>query len=280
MDNTKLKRQIKKFEEYMMVDKGLGTTTVGGYCRSASIALRRMRKFRPQYAQVKQYILWMYKKEYSYSHIVNTSLALEHYTRFKGCPVKIGRPKKPRRIIKDMLTESEISRMIQSAKDIRQKAIAALLAYSGIRNIELCNVKVEDVDLGQNQVKILGGKNKKDRVINISAECTKILIEYLKAFPREAGGYFFTTLRKGNQLATGDVRKHIRLLANRAHIGRRVYPHLWRHALATNLLNRGASLIMIKNQLGHAFIDSTMIYAQSMPFRTRTEYDFYKPAYL
>ena len=41
-----------------------------------------------------------------------------------------------------------------------------------------------------------------------------------------------------------------------------------------------ASLIMIKDQLGHAFIDSTMVYVKSMPLRTRSEYDFYKPAYM
>ena len=45
-------------------------------------------------------------------------------------------------------------------------------------------------------------------------------------------------------------------------------------------IGRGASLIMIKNQLGHAFIESTMIYATSMPFRTRSEYDYFKPAYM
>jgi hypothetical protein len=46
------------------------------------------------------------------------------------------------------------------------------------------------------------------------------------------------------------------------------------------LRDRGASLIMIKDQLGHAFIDSTMVYVKSMPLRTRSEYDFYKPAYM
>jgi integrase/recombinase XerD len=69
-------------------------------------------------------------------------------------------------------------------------------------------------------------------------------------------------------------------LAGRAKLGKRLFPHLLRHSLATNLLNRGASLIMIKDQLGHAFIESTMIYATSMPFRIRSEYDFFKPAYM
>lgn len=280
MDNTKLKRQMKKFEEYLIFTRGLSKVTIGGYSRSLSIALRRMKKFIPRHDDVKAYILWMHEKEYSYNHIVNTSLAIEHYSIFKGNPIKIGRPKKPRRILQNMLSEAEVSRMIQSAKDIRERALTCLLAYSGIRNQEICNLKVEDVDFGSNRLKVLSGKNSKDRVVNISCECTKVLVEYLQAFPRKVGEYFFSTLAKGNRLATGDVRKTIRVLAQRAQIGRRVFPHLFRHSLATNLLNRGASLTMIQAQLGHAWLTSTLIYAVSLAFRNQSEYHHFLPAYM
>jgi site-specific recombinase XerD len=280
MQKTKLKNQIRKFSEYLIVDRGLSKTTVDGYGRSMSIALRRMRKFRPQYPQIKTLILWMHEKKYSYSHITNTSLAIEHYVRFKGGNIRIGRSRKPRPIIKDVLSESEVSRLIQAAKDIREKAMISLLAYSGVRNLEFCRLKVEDVDLGGNHLRVLGGKNRKDRLVNISPECTKILIDYLSEFPRKKGDFLFTTRAKNNPLATCDLRKMLRCAAQRAKIGRRCYPHLMRHSLATNLLHRGASLIMIKDQLGHAFIDSTMIYVTSMPLRMRTEYDYFKPAYL
>lgn len=280
MDRTKLKNQIKKFEEYLIVDHGLGTSTVAGYSRSLSIALRRMRKFRPGYPEVKRHILWMHKQQYSYNHIVNTSLAIEHYCRFKGIKVKIGRPKKPKRIIKDILTESEISRIIQATQNIREKALICLLCYSGIRNAELCNLKVQDIDLGSNRLKVIAGKNKKDRIVNISAECVGVLIDYLRSHPRSKSEYLFTTCVRGVRLSTGDVRKILRTVASRQLGDRRVYPHLMRHSLATNLLNRGASLITIKEQLGHAFIDSTMIYVTSTAFRNRSEYEYFKPAYM
>ena len=280
MDSTKLNRQMERFENYLMVDRGLSKVTAAGYCRTTSIALRRMKKFIPRYVNIKEHIGWMYAKKYSYSHVVNTSLALEHYTRWKGDAVRLVRPKKPKRLIHDVLSESEVSRLILAAHNIRVKAMVCLLAYSGVRNNELCNIKVDDVDLGGNQVRVRDGKNRQDGVINISAECTRILIEYLRAFPREKDDFLFTTLVRKNQLTTGDVRKILRVNSERAQIGRRTFPHLLRHSLATNLLNRGASLMMIQQQLRHRFIESTMIYVISRPIRNRSEYDFHKPAYL
>ena len=127
-----------------------------------------------------------YKKNYSYSYTTNTMLAIEHYMELKSNPVKITRPRKPKRLYKEFLTEAEISRMIVEASScIRKKAMVALLAYSGIRNVELCRLKVKDVDLGDNELFINGGKNKKDRITNISSECTRVLIDYLKYYPRD-----------------------------------------------------------------------------------------------
>jgi integrase/recombinase XerD len=280
MNAAKLKNQIRKFEEYLIVDVGLSRRTVAGYARGLSIALRRMRKFCPDPQDIRKLMLWMHEKNYSYSHVVNTSLAVEHFARFKGMKVALGRPRKPKRIVQHVLSESEVSRIIHAAKNTRERAIISLLAYSGVRNTELCSIRRKDIDLGANQLKILGGKGKKDRVVNVSAECTRVLIDYLGAYRRRPDDFLFTTLKEERQLTETALRKLVRVLARRANIGRRVHPHLFRHSLATNLLNRGASLIMIKDQLGHAFIDSTMIYVTSMPFRARSEYDFYKPAYM
>ncbi len=280
MHKQKLKNVLKKFEEYLIVDRGLARTTVEGYSRSLSISLKRMRKFCPSPRDIKRHILWMHKSKYSYHHIVNTSLAIEHYCRQRGFTIRLGRPKKPKRVIKGVLTESEVSRLIQSSKNIREKAMICLMAYSGMRNREICSLRVGDVDLGSNRVTVRAGKNNKDRIINISSECTLVLIDYLKSHLRQNEDFLFTTIVRNNQLASGDLRKTLRTVAKRQLGARRVFPHLIRHSLATNLLNRGASLITIKDQLGHAFIDSTMIYVNSTAFRNRSEYEYFKPAYM
>jgi site-specific recombinase XerD len=220
------------------------------------------------------------KKKFSYSHHCNTMLAIEHYMEFKGNPIKVTRPRKPKRLYKDFLSESEISRILVTASScIRKKAIISILAYSGIRNIELCRLKTKDLDLGDNELFVTGGKNKQDRITNISSECTKVLIDYLKKYPREDDDYLFTTLRKSNPLSPADVRKHVKIIAKKTGIYKRVHPHKFRHSLATNLLNRGANIILIKNQLGHRFIETTMLYTQSLSYRERSSYDYYKPAY-
>lgn len=280
MDRTKLNNLMEKFETHLIVNKGLSENTSSGYIRSVSMALRRMEKFIPHQEDVEELIVQMVKSKMSYSHIANTSLALEHYGEFKCVDIKIGRPKKPKRIIKDVPSEAEISLLLQACKNSREKAILATLALSGLRNAELCNIKVEDVNLGANQITVVSGKNKTDGIVNISSECANVLIQYLKDCPRERGQYLFTTLAKKNKLATGDVRKLLRVVAKRAKLTRRLYPHKLRHSLAMHLLNRGASLLAIQAQLRHRHLATTLIYVYSTLRKNRSDYERCLPAYL
>lgn len=273
-------KQKQQFDEHLLLKEGLQEVTREGYIRSINIVLRRIGKTKPNHKQYKKYMLWLHKQQYSYSHITNTGLAIWHYTNYLRNPLRIARTKKPKRLLKEYLTEAEINTLIRATKNIREKAIISLLSYSGIRNKEFCNLKVKDIDLCSNQIRVISGKGIKDRIANIGVECSKILIEYLNKYPREQEDYLFTTLRNNNQYATGDLRKIINTLKQRVGFSKRIYPHLFRHSLATNLLKRGANLMTIKEQLGHNFIDSTMIYVQSFPQTIKSEYDYYIPAYI
>jgi len=275
-----IKNELEMFENKLIVYRGLREVTVNNYKRCLQIIYNKIGKISLTHEEIEEYILDMYRKKYSYTHIVNTCIAIERFTNMKGNPIKLGRPKKPRRIIKGSLSESEVSRIINITKNIREKAIVSILAFSGIRNSELCNLRVCDIDLGNNVIKIFSGKGVKDGISNISGECSKILIKYLNEFPREENEYLFTTLKNNNQYTPNDLRKLVKVVSKRAGINKRVYPHLLRHALATNMLKRGANLITIQKQLRHTFIDSTMIYLKSFPERIKTEYEFYTPAYI
>lgn len=273
-------KEFNEFEKFLLVSKGIGIVTLRSYNESVRRLTKSLQTDRPSHSQITDYIVGMYEKKYSYSHIVNTSLAIEWYSQFIENPIKLGRPKKPRPIIKETLTEAEIMLLISVAKNIREKAIITLLAYSGIRNKELCCLKVGDLDLGNNIIRVIDGKGRKDRAINISGDCSKIIMSYLIEFIRTEEDYLFTTLRNKNQYNQSDLRKLVNVLKRRAKITKRIYPHLLRHSLATNLLKRGANIMLIQKQLGHVFIETTMIYLRSCPQRMQNEYNLYIPSYV
>jgi site-specific recombinase XerD len=95
-----------------------------------------------------------------------------------------------------------------------------------MRNSEICNLKVKGLDFGANRVTILPGKNHKDRIIHISAECTNVSIEYLEKIKHNRDDYLFSTVLKKNKLHPSDLRKILRTVATRQLGVRRVYPHL------------------------------------------------------
>lgn len=274
-----MKQELKKWGEWLLVIKGLDQITIKGYQASVRPIFKKLKTTSPKKEQIHDYIVKMHKNNYSYSHIVNTSLAIEWFFRWQGKELKLGRPKKPRTIIKNTMTESEITKILAVTENLKEKAIISVLAYSGIRNQELCNLRVCDVNLGDNHIRIFKGKGKRDRAICISGDCVKILIDYLTKYPRFEDDYLFTTYQ-GNQYTGFSLRKLVKKLANKAKTNKRVYPHLFRHSLATNLLNRGANLVTVQNQLGHVFLESTTIYAKSRPQRIQSEYTIYCPSYL
>jgi len=269
---------MEDFKKFLFIKKGLQSITVNGYIGG----IRRLEKAidkKPNNSEIEDYIYNIYNSDYSYSHKTNTALAIEHYTEFLNRPLKLGRQKKPRTIIKDTLTEAEITKMIFCCKNLKEKAIVSLLAYSGIRNKELCDLKVKDFDGNSNKIKILQGKGLKDGISQISHSCSKVLQEYIQENNLTDEDFLFYTYQ-GNQYTSWALRKRIKVISVRAKIKKRVYPHLFRHSLSVNMLIRGADIISLKNQLRHSLLDTTLNYLNSIILGERNNYEKYQPSYL
>lgn len=270
--------QYASFEQFLVVSRGLQEITILGYVG----AVRRMKKVlgeNPTHEQLNQYIFNLYSSGCSYSHKKNTALGIERWSEYRNNPIKFGRQKKPRQIIKDTLTEAEVTKLIFNAQNLRDKAMITLLAYSGIRNKELCDLKVKDFDFGRNTIRVIKGKGLKDGLVSVSAECTRILLDYLKEYPRTQDDFLFHTYQR-KQITGWAVRKQVKVVAKRAGIVKRVYPHLLRHSLASNLLLRGANIVLIKNQLRHSHLETTLCYINSIIFGERNDYEKFCPSYL
>lgn len=273
-------KKIEDFGNHLLLNKGLGEVTREGYKRFISIVLNRLNNTIPEHKEFQEHIIWMHSKKYSHSHILNTSIAIEHFTEFNGDKLIIAKTRRPKTLIKYVLTEAEIALMIRFTNNLREKAIISLLAYTGIRTREFCNLKVEDLDIGNNKVIIRNGKYSKDRRINMGALCSNVLMEYLIEYKKDREDFLFTTIVNNNQYDPSDLRKFVKIIAKRAKITKRVFPNLLRHSLATNLLTRGANIFLIKDQLGHQNIETTVVYILRLPYQIKKEYEKFIPSYL
>ena len=270
---------LKEFDDFLLLNKGLHEVTRKGHLRSISVVLKKIEE--PTSDNFRKHVLWMNNQGYSNSHIVNTIKSIEYFSEFSGQSFSIIKMKRPKKLITDYLTEAEIGYMIRCAKDLREVAMIAFLAFSGIRNQEFCNIKVRDLDFGNNQAFVRQGKFSKDRRVNIGYRCTNLLIEYIMNYRKQPDDYLFTTIVNDNKYQTSDLRKFIRVIAKRAKINKRVFPHIFRHSLATNMILRGASILLVKEQLGHTDIQTTMNYIQRLPLQViKTQYDYHIPAYM
>jgi site-specific recombinase XerD len=269
---------LVRFARHLHARRGLAEATVHNY----TSAIRRLAPaigLLPTPKAVEQQIERMHRAGASYSHIVNTSIALEAYCSFIGRPIKLGRPRKPRHLVRGTLSEAEVTVLIAAARGLRDRAMIATLAYAGLRNRELCRLRIRDVDLGGQTLHIEATKTQKDRYAHIAAPCVSLLADYLRERAGEPGDPMFVSLGSGRPYAPQNLRKTIRTAAKRAGLKKRVYPQLL-HSLATALLHRGAHLLAIKEQLGHSFVETTMIYVHSNPEHTRLQYRMYAPSYL
>lgn len=273
--------RLEKFCDELLIKNGFELITVGGYRRTLKKFLKDLETDRPSKKQAESYLVDMRKKDYSYSHLANTGVAISRYMEFLGRRIEWHRPRRPNTLpTREVLTEGEIARILAATKNSRESAMLGLLSYCGLRNSELCKLKVKDTDTDNNLVKVIGGKFKKDRVVPMSKECCKMIIRYLVDYGREKSKRLFVSLVRGNDYSGWALRKMVKVVAGRAGIKKRVYPHLFRHSFITHLIDRGANIVAVQNFAGHSNIQTTMMYTHLTPKRIQKEYEFYIPSYL
>ena len=144
---------------------------------------------------------------------------------------------------------------------VKHIAVVEFLFATGVRVCEVSRLKIEGIDLKSGTVRI-EGKGKKERYIQIgNSETLKILNEYYKLYSKEIekSGYFFVNNR-GRRLSEQSIRILINKYAKNAGIGLHITPHMFRHSLATYLIEAGADISYVQRILGHSSIKTTQIY--------------------
>ena len=280
MEQEKIRNELESFKKHLVLNYDLRNITIQGHLDNIKRMLNILENINPEKEEVTDYVYEIKNSNKSCSHVCNIISSVEKFMDFHKKLVRYAKPRRQRKLITDTLTEAEINRMVQSCKNIKEKAMFTTLAYSALRNRSFCNIKLRDIDFGDNTILVKKVKGNKEYLANISSECVKILLTYLEEYPKKSDDLLFTTKVNNNKYSGSDIRKLVNVLGKRAKIEKKVYPHLLRHSLSSNMLNRGAKIVLIKNQLGHSWLASTEQYLNSFPQRTKSEYEIYKPSYI
>jgi integrase/recombinase XerC len=177
----------------------------------------------------------------------------------------------PRPLVK-VITPEQIAAIIGAGvaryhldgHDLRDRALIEFLYSSGCRISEAIALNWEDLEGGEpGDVRITAGKGGDDRVV-LAAEPARDALEAWRrvAWVKDLGAPIFQN-KSGERLTVRSMELMVRNRTARAGIDQRVYPHLFRHSFATHMMERGAGLADIGKLLGHANLNSTVIYTHT-----------------
>jgi len=172
--------------------------------------------------------------------------------------VSIIRPKREKRL-PVVLSPKEVMTIINAPANLKHRAILSLGYSAGLRISEVTNLKVDHIDSQRMQIRVVGGKGRKDRNTLLSTSTLVLLRKYYKCYrPKQ---WLFNgqgpVLRQYSTRSIGAFLKRARIKAG---IDKVVTFHTLRHCFATHLLEQGTSLQIIKYLMGHASISTTGVY--------------------
>lgn len=180
-------------------------------------------------------------------------------------------PKLERRLPRAVLNEAEIETVlaIPDTTDVlglRDRAILETFYSTAMRRTELCRLGVWDIDAERGTALIVRGKGKRDRVVPIGERALLWLGRYREharpelVVPPDEGVLFLS--RRGDPLAPNYLTGRVSRIIASAKLGKRGACHLFRHSVATIMLDNGADIRFIQELLGHVEVSTTQIYTQ------------------
>lgn len=180
-------------------------------------------------------------------------------------------PKIERRLPKHVLTIGEAERVLaqpdlDTPGGVRDRAILEVFYATGIRRAELLGLRLFDLDVDRGTLIVRQGKGKRDRMIPIGPRAILWTGRYLDdvrpgLVVEPDGGHLFLTV-DGTPFAPSRLTQLVRTYVNAAGIGKTGSCHLFRHTMATLMLEGGADTRYIQQMLGHARLETTQIYTQ------------------
>ncbi len=157
-----------------------------------------------------------------------------------------------------VLSKEEVMELLRCTKNLKHRAVLALIYSCGLRIGELVALELRDIDIDRRQLMVVNGKNRKDRYVVLAKSFIPLLNNYLETYRPKR--YFVEGRTEGKPYRASSVRHFLKNSCALAKIKKRITPHTLRHSYATHLLEYGVDLRYIQELLGHARPETTMIY--------------------
>ena len=193
-------------------------------------------------------------------------------------------PRRPRKL-PEVLPEADVAALLDAPAGttpllLRDHAFLELLYSSGLRVSELTGLDLDDLDLAEGLVRVLG-KGRKERVVPVGGPAREALRRWIgEGRPALLGGPGAGSARgalfvnyRGGRLTARSVARRLDRWVTGAGLPRHVHPHVLRHCFATHLLSSGADLRGIQELLGHASLSTTQRYTHLDWKRLAAVYD-------
>ncbi|HVH22757.1 MAG TPA: tyrosine-type recombinase/integrase [Pseudonocardia sp.] len=184
------------------------------------------------------------------------------------------RVRQPRRLPR-ALDAGEASALLESLRSWRDRAIAGLMLFCGLRSAEVLALTVADVDIARGWARV-AGKGGRERRVPVDAQVAGWIQTYLLAERPDTDTTVLFVVAKGahrgRPLTPAGLRTIFRYHRDRAGV-LAGHPHALRHSFGTALAEAGVDLAVIQALLGHAHVDSSVGYIHLAPVRVRAAYD-------
>jgi len=276
---------LSAFTDYLLLEKKYSKHTILAYQRD----LQKFQEFLKEhhdstviskvgYSEIRQWIVELVDSGITNRTINRKVSSLNTYFKFllkiqdiKVNPLKQHKALKVGKKVQLPFSEQELKLVLEDTIEVtdfesaRNHLIIELFYATGIRRIELVNLKVLDIDFSNKQIKVLGKRNK-ERYIPLIEPLIKSLERYVdyrnQLIKIEDKDVLFLT-KKGFIIYEKLVYRIINKYFSEASSKAKCSPHVLRHSFATHLLNKGADLNAVKELLGHTSLAATQVYTHN-----------------
>ena len=178
------------------------------------------------------------------------------YPECKIAELQLQRPKKSL-ILPTVLSKEEVIDLLRYTKNLKHRAILAMIYSAGLRISELLSLQLAHIDVDRRQILVKNSKGRKDRNVILAESIIPLMNNYLMSYHPDR---YFVEGKPYQQYSAESIRAFLHRVSRLANITKNVTPHTLRHSYATHLLENGIDLRYIQELLGHAKPETTMIY--------------------